>query len=167
MGNINQPDGTRYVQWTGDLEGVEAADGGYHAFCPDGTFWIAPACRGNTSECIPIISTGYGWGVHFIMQWKLDGIQSSNDPVMPSRVRNVSWFLNGGFQLFNLPFSLDLRTRGKPHQMSKKHEPRNTRPGQRLHRCGKPWKTHLESKIIFRRKPWVLHICLILFVSLP
>eukprot|EP00435_Cladocopium_sp_Y103_P026252 s1980_g6.t1 len=58
-----------YVQWTGDLQGVEASDGGYHAFCPNGRFWIAPACRGNTSECIPIISTGYGWGVHFIMQW--------------------------------------------------------------------------------------------------
>ena len=46
-----------YAQWTGDLDGLIEVDGGYHAYCPDGYFWIAPACRHNTSECIPVLSS--------------------------------------------------------------------------------------------------------------
>ena len=45
-----------YVQWTGDTDGVIETSGGYVAKCPDGRFWLSPACRGNSSECIPVLS---------------------------------------------------------------------------------------------------------------
>ena len=61
-----------YVQYTGDLDGViEVGDGDYHAKC-HGKFWIAPACRQNVSECIPIVTSGYGWALDIFMMWYLD-----------------------------------------------------------------------------------------------
>ena len=62
-----------YVQYTGDLDGViEVSPGDYNARCPNGKFWIAPACRGNSSECIPIVTSGYGWLLDVIMMWRHD-----------------------------------------------------------------------------------------------
>ncbi|CAE7736688.1 unnamed protein product [Symbiodinium microadriaticum] len=58
-----------YARWSGDLAGLVEVDGGYRASCPDGRFWIAPACRHNTSECIPIISAQWGWMVDAYMAW--------------------------------------------------------------------------------------------------
>lgn len=59
-----------YVQYTGDLDGViEVGAGDYHARCPNGKFWIAPACRQNFSECIPIVTGGYGWSLDIFMMW--------------------------------------------------------------------------------------------------
>lgn len=29
--------------------------------CPDGYFWLSPACRGNSSQCIPYFSPFSGW----------------------------------------------------------------------------------------------------------
>ncbi|CAE7677752.1 unnamed protein product, partial [Symbiodinium sp. CCMP2456] len=58
-----------YARWSGDLAGLVEVGGGYRAYCPDGRFWIAPACRHNTSECIPIISSQWGWMVDAFMAW--------------------------------------------------------------------------------------------------
>ncbi|CAK9115801.1 unnamed protein product [Durusdinium trenchii] len=59
-----------YVEYTGDLEGViEVAPGQYHAKCPNGKFWIAPSCRQNVTECIPVVTSGYGWLLDIIMLW--------------------------------------------------------------------------------------------------
>ena len=61
-----------YVQYTGDLDGViDVGAGDYHAKC-HGKFWIAPACRQNVSECIPIVTSGYGWGLDIFMMWYHD-----------------------------------------------------------------------------------------------
>ena len=56
-----------YAQWSGDLDGLIEVEGGYHAYCPDGRFWIAPACRHNTSQCIPVLSARFGWLVDSFM----------------------------------------------------------------------------------------------------
>ena len=58
-----------YVKYTGDLDGViEVTDGNFHARCHK-SFWIAPSCRHNVSECIPIVTSGYGWLLDTIMLW--------------------------------------------------------------------------------------------------
>lgn len=59
-----------YIRWTGDLDGVtKLANGQYMARCPDGRFWLAPACRHNSTECIPLLAAGNGWIVDAMMQW--------------------------------------------------------------------------------------------------
>ncbi|CAK8992386.1 unnamed protein product [Durusdinium trenchii] len=56
-----------YVKWTGDLEGVTATPEGYVARCPDGRFWLSPACRNNPSQCIPVLSA---WNtLNPFLQW--------------------------------------------------------------------------------------------------
>ncbi|CAE7420058.1 SCUBE3 [Symbiodinium sp. CCMP2592] len=52
----NGPVWSNYVHWTGDIDGVIETSDGYAAKCPDGRFWLSPACRSNTSECIPVLS---------------------------------------------------------------------------------------------------------------
>ena len=49
-----------YVQYTGDEAGVSLTPDGYVAYCPDGYFWLSPACRHDRSSCIPIIAAGAG-----------------------------------------------------------------------------------------------------------
>lgn len=46
-----------YVHWTGDMDGITQTPEGYVAKCPDGRFWLSTACRGNSSECIPVVAT--------------------------------------------------------------------------------------------------------------
>ncbi|CAE7255288.1 unnamed protein product [Symbiodinium sp. CCMP2456] len=59
-----------YAQWTGDMEGLIEVPGGYHAYCQgDGRFWFSPACRQNTTACIPILSPYWGWMVDAYMAW--------------------------------------------------------------------------------------------------
>ena len=59
-----------YVRWTGDTAGItNASDGTLVAYCPDGHFWLSPACRQNVDECIPTIATGNGWALNGFMQW--------------------------------------------------------------------------------------------------
>lgn len=36
--------------------------------CFDGHFWYAPACRANSSGCIPVITGGTGWSLNEMMQ---------------------------------------------------------------------------------------------------
>ncbi|CAE7534151.1 unnamed protein product [Symbiodinium sp. CCMP2456] len=52
----NGPVWSNYVLWTGDIDGVIETSDGYAAKCPDGRFWLSPACRSNASECIPVLS---------------------------------------------------------------------------------------------------------------
>ena len=80
----NPEDINLYLEMTGDTDGVVALDseGNYRAFCPDsvdGRMWIAPACRTNVSQCIPCITTSFGWGLHFLMQ-QLLGLQRISVP---------------------------------------------------------------------------------------
>eukprot|EP00439_Symbiodinium_sp_Y106_P058363 s1342_g8.t1 len=58
-----------YVQYTGDEAGVTLTPDGYVAYCPDGYFWLSPACRHDPSSCIPIIAAGNGWIIDAQMQW--------------------------------------------------------------------------------------------------
>jgi len=59
-----------YLDWTNDLEGVvQLADGSYAANCLDDRFWIAPACRADTTSCILTVTAGSGWGMQAFMQW--------------------------------------------------------------------------------------------------
>ena len=69
----------QYLAITGDTDGVVALDneGNYGAFCPESVsrrMWIAPACRTNVSQCIPCITSSFGWGLHWMMQ-QLLGLQ--------------------------------------------------------------------------------------------
>ncbi|CAE7341178.1 unnamed protein product, partial [Symbiodinium sp. CCMP2456] len=46
-----------YINWTGDTDGVtQDADGTNTIWCPDGHFWIAPACRHNVTSCIATVT---------------------------------------------------------------------------------------------------------------
>lgn len=59
-----------YVRYTGDLDGVTRLENGdYVARCPDNRFWLAPTCRQNSSNCIPLLAAGNGWIVDAMMQW--------------------------------------------------------------------------------------------------
>eukprot|EP00438_Fugacium_kawagutii_P034126 Skav216724 [mRNA] locus=scaffold653:65985:76190:+ [translate_table: standard] len=50
---------TKYVEVTGDSAGVNA-DG--FGVCTMGAWWVAPACRPNTSDCVPLVTGGFGGG---------------------------------------------------------------------------------------------------------
>eukprot|EP00438_Fugacium_kawagutii_P007089 Skav214280 [mRNA] locus=scaffold642:580176:595216:- [translate_table: standard] len=59
-----------YARWSGDTEGLLKVGDGWHAKCDGfGRFWLSPACRHNVSECIPLLSNGYGWLVDAFMAW--------------------------------------------------------------------------------------------------
>ena len=94
----NGPLMAMYAHWTGDLEGVswvnESDEGHFVATCPDGYFWISPACRHNTSACIPVLSAGNGWRINAFMQWwpgqKLAQIISDHLVRMPATSATVA-----------------------------------------------------------------------------
>ena len=59
---MNQHHMGDYVRWTGDLAGVELQpDGSYIGKCAPfgqpGYWWPAPACRHDTTTCIPVITS--------------------------------------------------------------------------------------------------------------
>lgn len=59
-----------YEQHSGDPDGVvQQPDGSYFAYCPDDIWWISPACRQDTSKCIPTLTASVGWRLQAIMQW--------------------------------------------------------------------------------------------------
>ena len=48
-------------RWTGDADGVIETPSGYIAKCSKelpmaGRFWLAPACREDPSQCIPVMT---------------------------------------------------------------------------------------------------------------
>ena len=58
-----------YLNITGDADGVRRlSENETIAFCPDGYFWLAPACRANTSHCVPYFTGGAGWMLDDVMQ---------------------------------------------------------------------------------------------------
>ncbi|CAE7674717.1 RPS6 [Symbiodinium sp. CCMP2592] len=58
-----------YLHWTGDVGGVTNSSGSLQAHCPDGHFWLSPACRHDLVKCIPVVTAGDGWSVQVMMQW--------------------------------------------------------------------------------------------------
>jgi hypothetical protein len=58
-----------YLQYSGDADGLTSTPDGHVAYCPDGYFWLSPACRHNISACIPLIAAGNGWIVDAQMAW--------------------------------------------------------------------------------------------------
>ena len=58
-----------YLRWTGDAGGVSNSSGQLQAHCPDGHFWLSPACRDDPAKCIPFVTAGDGWILHQVMQW--------------------------------------------------------------------------------------------------
>ena len=59
-----------YLEQSGDTQGVQvnASTGTHSAVCVDDAFWIAPACRGNHSQCVLMLTGGGGWGIMEMMQ---------------------------------------------------------------------------------------------------
>eukprot|EP00439_Symbiodinium_sp_Y106_P051899 s2250_g6.t3 len=59
-----------YLRVTGDSEGLRAlANGDLVSYCPDGYFWLPPACRADPARCIPYLTGALGWwGVDDMMQ---------------------------------------------------------------------------------------------------
>ncbi|CAK9094254.1 Ephrin_rec_like domain-containing protein, partial [Durusdinium trenchii] len=61
---------SQYFRYTGDAGGVrQQADGSYFAHCPDGVWWLSPACRENISGCIPTLTSSVGWRLQAMMHW--------------------------------------------------------------------------------------------------
>ncbi|CAE7296102.1 unnamed protein product [Symbiodinium sp. CCMP2592] len=59
-----------YVNLTGDVDGVtQDADRTPTVWCPDGHFWIAPACRHNVTSCIAVITLEQHLFLLEIMYW--------------------------------------------------------------------------------------------------
>ena len=59
-----------YLDWTGDVDGVVELNGQYSANCQLPAFWIAPACRHNYTQCIPVMQNGPGY-MGVLMQWSV------------------------------------------------------------------------------------------------
>lgn len=59
-----------YLDWTGDVDGVVERNGQYSANCQLPAFWMAPACRHNYTQCIPVMQNGPGYMV-VLMQWSV------------------------------------------------------------------------------------------------
>ncbi|CAE7627877.1 unnamed protein product [Symbiodinium sp. CCMP2456] len=59
-----------YLRVTGDSEGLRTlANGDLISHCPDGYFWLPPACRADPALCIPYLTGALGWwGVDDMMQ---------------------------------------------------------------------------------------------------
>ncbi|CAK9021690.1 Retrovirus-related Pol polyprotein from transposon TNT 1-94 [Includes: Protease [Durusdinium trenchii] len=58
-----------YGELLGDWDGlVMEGSGEYRAKCMDDYFWYSPACRGNSSECVLVLSGGTGWSLEEFMQ---------------------------------------------------------------------------------------------------
>ena len=78
----------RHVSFTGDVDGVVAQNGAYTALkCDDGYWWLPPACRANSSRCVPHNTGGIGWGIEIMAQRRgrcLVGLKSRFD---------TAWFL--------------------------------------------------------------------------
>ncbi|CAK9094833.1 unnamed protein product [Durusdinium trenchii] len=60
-----------YARYSGDYDGVvNQTDGSFAAKCDaNNRWWFAPACRHNSSACIPVFTAGTGWKVQAMMQW--------------------------------------------------------------------------------------------------
>ena len=59
-----------YAKYSGDYDGVVSQpDGTYIAKCTNNRWWYAPACRQNSSQCIPLFTSGNGWKLQALMQW--------------------------------------------------------------------------------------------------
>ena len=73
--NATQMSNTEAMNWyalySGDYDGVvnNSQGDGYIANCPDGRLWFSPACRQDTSLCIPTFTAGDGWKLQAMMQW--------------------------------------------------------------------------------------------------
>lgn len=68
--NLLHPEyGQEYLDATGDLEGVEDGGNGWIRLrCWQERWWVAPACRTNFTECVAVVTSGAGWGLHFMIQ---------------------------------------------------------------------------------------------------
>ncbi|CAE7251651.1 scube2, partial [Symbiodinium microadriaticum] len=64
------PDIGRYLYFTGDADGVNLSGTEPVPKCPDGYWWLSPACRHNSSDCIPTLAGAaqrYVYGVEELM----------------------------------------------------------------------------------------------------
>ena len=59
VGNVSQ-----YLYFTKDRDGVNMSGGEPSPRCSDGYWWLAPACRGNSSSCIPCLTGAAGTYVY-------------------------------------------------------------------------------------------------------
>lgn len=58
-----------YRTHSGDYDGMDQQGSDYVARCFDNYWWAGPACRADTTKCLPIITGGNGWRLQAIMQW--------------------------------------------------------------------------------------------------
>lgn len=61
----------KYLEVSGDYDGVEVVDGTTVAKCiggASGHWWMSPACRSAPDTCIPVIDAGDGWALDSFMQ---------------------------------------------------------------------------------------------------
>ena len=65
----------RHVSFTGDVDGVITQNGAYTALkCDDGYWWLPPACRADSSRCVPYNTGGLGWGIEMMAQRRGSGL---------------------------------------------------------------------------------------------
>ena len=58
----------QYLSVTGDLDGIEYRNGEAHLICWRDTWWLAPACRSNASNCIAVVTGPEAWGKPYMVQ---------------------------------------------------------------------------------------------------
>ena len=65
---VNENELEKYVRVTGDSGGVhKVSDGSLAVRCWE-KWWLAPACRSQPANCIPVITGGSGWGIFDFQQ---------------------------------------------------------------------------------------------------
>ena len=85
---LSSPEGMqRYLRATGDEDGVELVDGSLHPACFTRYFWLPPACRVETSNCL-LFLTYATYELWVIMQ----RATIFNMPIVPANVREWGKF---------------------------------------------------------------------------
>ena len=60
--------GSEYLNKTGDSGGVTVANGTVSLKCWQEKWWVAPACRSDPENCIPVMTGGTGYGLWLVLQ---------------------------------------------------------------------------------------------------
>eukprot|EP00913_Durusdinium_trenchii_P010793 g10124.t1 len=66
--NESEDEREEYVRATGDTQATEEVDGRLVLKCFQERWFVAPSCRGNASNCVAVVTSGAGWGLHFMIQ---------------------------------------------------------------------------------------------------
>ena len=90
----------KYLQGTGDADGVITSESGPLGKCDDGYFWLSPSCRGNSSGCVLYFTADRGWGIlhamyrftTFNMPFAIGVLKLEKYPETPRRLSSLFYW---------------------------------------------------------------------------